>query len=209
MIKDFNQFKRADKKGYIIVPRRLLETMFFGKTDAARAEAQMYVYFLFMACYADMDRAGENGTESLERGSLFYTVSELCTRFGLNYRTVQRFLLRLEAEGVVKLTAVDGARMSRMKLLYYDNLCRFTDRTPGGCVRTKKADLEFIAFWDSYHYMTGLPELEIDEARAHWNRLTAQERKLAADNVAAYVCTQRFDRLRTASNYLAHKSFYL
>ena len=45
MIKDFNQFKRADKKGYIIVPRRLLETMFFGKTEADRAEAQMYVYF--------------------------------------------------------------------------------------------------------------------------------------------------------------------
>ncbi len=208
MIRDFNQFMRADKKGYVIIPRRLLETMYFGKTASERLEAKMYVFFLFSACYAEVDDAGGGG-ETLQRGELVFSYKDLSKRFGVARLTVARFVERLREAGVIEISPFGRSCKSRMKLLFYDNLCRFTDRTPGGKVRTRKADEDFIFFWDRYHSMTGLPEVEIETARRNWNRLTAAERKLAVDNVAAYVCTQSYDRLRTAANYLAHKSFYV
>ena len=208
MTKETNQFLRADKKGYIIIPRRLLDMMFFGKTPLECAEAEMYVFLLFTACYADQDSTVPDA-EPLQRGELMFSCNELCERFGVARTTVRRFVERLRKAGIVEVSTLGRGCRSRMKLLFYDNLCRFTDRTPGGKVRTRKADEDFIRFWDRYHSMTGLPEVEIETARRNWNRLTAAERKLAVDNVAAYVCTQSYDRLRTAANYLAHKSFYI
>lgn len=202
---NYNIFKRADKKGYIIIPRRLMELLFDYKDTAKQTKVAIYVYLLTKAKYTDPDE----GKDTPTRGELVVSASELSKRFGHNWRFIDRFLQHLQDEGVIGLTSQGRNRSPLVRLAYYDNLCRFTDRTPGGRIRTKKADLDFICFWDQYHAMTGLPEVEIEEARAQWNRLTARERKLATDNIAAYCCMQTTDRLRTAANYLSHKSFVM
>ena len=202
---NYNIFKRADKKGYIIIPRRLMELLFDHKDPARQKKVAIYVYLLTKAKYTAPDEDGKTPT----RGELVVSASELSKRFGHCTRTIDRFLQNLQAEGIIGMTSQGRNRSSLVRLAYYDNLCRFTDRTPGGRVRTKKADLDFIGFWDQYHAMTGLPEVEIEDARAHWNRLTATERKLATENIAAYCCMQTTERLRTAANYLSHKSFIL
>lgn len=204
MIENYATFQRADVRGHIIIPRRLLELMQDPSDPSTQKEAAIYVHLLTKAKYATDESEG-----GLERGELKLSKRELCMRFSVNARTIDRYLARLQEHGIISLTPIPGSKLSRLKLLCYDNLCRLTDRTPGGVVRTRKADEDFIVFWDRYHSMTGMPELEIETARCHWNRLTAEERKLAIANVAAYVCTQQYDRLRTAANYLLHKSFYV
>ena len=204
MIDNYTTFQRADIRGHIIIPRRLLELMQDPSDPSAQKEAAIYVHLLMKANYSTEDTEG-----GLERGELRLSKRELCMRFLVNARTIDRYLARLQEHGVISLTPIPGSKLSRLKLLFYDNLCRLTDRTPGGRVRTRKADEDFIFFWDRYHSMTGLPEVEIETARRNWNRLTAAERKLATDNMAAYICAQQYDRLRTVANYLLHKSFYV
>ncbi len=204
MIDNYTTFQRADIRGHIIIPRRLLELMQDPSDPSAQKEAAIYVHLLTKAKYAADETEG-----GLGRGELVLSKRELCIRFSVNARTIDRYLARLQEHGVISLTPIPGSKLSRLKLLFYDNLCRLADRTPGGRVRTRKADEDFIFFWDRYHSMTGLPEVEIETARRNWNRLTAAERKLATDNMAAYICTQQYDRLRTAANYLLHKSFYV
>lgn len=201
-----NLFKRADGKGYIILPRRLMDHLVAHPDDGQckHTVISAYLYLLAKARYAD-----DTSPDGLRRGELAFSRRELSKVFGWNYRTTTKFIEWLEREEIIRVSPLVPTKLSVMRLLYYDNLCRFTDGTPGGKVRTKKADIDFIAFWDDYHAMTGKPELDIELARANWNRLTARERELATANIAAYCCRQTADRIRTAANYLAHKSFIL
>lgn len=201
-----NLFKRADNNGYIIIPRRLVDTLFIetGIKGTPYTPVSAYLYLLMKANYTD-----SKDPDGLRRGELFFSGRELRTVFHWEHRTIKKFLEYLQNEGIIRITPTSDPKKSIMRLMYYDNLCRFTSRTPGGVVRTKKADEEFICFWDAYHAMTGKPEVDIELARTHWNRLNAQERRMAIENMTAYVCMQPLERLRTAANYLANKSFIL
>ena len=196
--------KIPGKQGFMALSRRLLNTMFdemYGKTHT---DAEAYVYLLMKACFSDQ---GE-GPGELKRGEMVYSVRELSMRFGWSKRKVIRFLARLRLEGVVSTART--AHGSKLKLLYYEELCHLKVSRKSGERPKNLTDESFDVFWEQYHALTQQPALDIEAARKAWGKLTLAEREEAIGNMEMYLCLlPSIDRARSALNYLLMKSFVI
>lgn len=184
--------------------RRLLNTMFDEMYGRMHTEAEAYVYLLMKACFSDQ---GE-GPGELKRGKMVYSVRELSMRFGWSKRKVIRFLARLRLEGVVSTART--AHGSKLKLLYYEELCHLKVSRKSGERPKSRTDESFDVFWEQYHALTQQPALDIEAARKAWGKLTLAEREEAIGNMEMYLCLlPSIDRARSALNYLLMKSFVI
>lgn len=184
--------------------RRLLNTMFDEMYGRMHTEAEAYVYLLMKACFSDQ---GE-GPGELKRGEMVYSVRELSMRFGWSKRKVIRFLARLRLEGVVSTART--AHGSKLKLLYYEELCHLKVSRKSGERPKNLTDESFDVFWEQYHALTQQPAVDIEATRKAWGKLTLSEREEAIGNMEMYLCLlPSIDRARSALNYLLMKSFVL
>lgn len=196
--------KIPGKQGFMALSRRLLNTMFdemYGKTHT---DAEAYVYLLMKACFSDQ---GE-GPEELKRGEMEYSLHELSLRFGWSRGRARRFIARLELEGVV--STAHTTHGSKLKLLYYEELCHLKVSRKSGERPKSLTDESFDVFWEQYHALTQQPALDIEAARKAWGKLTLAEREEAIGNMEMYLCLlPSIDRARSALNYLLMKSFVI
>ncbi len=196
--------KIPGKQGFMALSRRLLNTMFDEMYGRMHTEAEAYVYLLMKACFSDQ---GE-GPGELKRGEMVYSVRELSMRFGWSKRKVIRFLARLRLEGVVSTART--AHGSKLKLLYYEELCHLKVSRKSGERPKSRTDESFDVFWEQYHALTQQPALDIEAARKAWGKLTLAEREEAIGNMEMYLCLlPSIDRARSALNYLLMKSFVI
>lgn len=196
--------KIPGKQGFMALSRRLLNTMFDEMYGRVHTEAEAYVYLLMKACFSDQ---GE-GPGELKRGEMVYSVRELSMRFGWSKRKVIRFLARLRLEGVVSTART--AHGSKLKLLYYEELCHLKVSRKSGERPKNLTDESFDVFWEQYHALTQQPALDIEAARKAWGKLTLTEREEAIGNMEMYLCLlPSIDRARSALNYLLMKSFVI
>lgn len=184
--------------------RRLLNTMFDEMYGRMHTEAEAYVYLLMKACFSDQ---GE-GPGELKRGEMVYSVRELSMRFGWSRGRMRRFLARLELEGVVSTART--AHGSKLKLLYYEELCHLKVSRKSGERPKNLTDESFDVFWEQYHALTQQPAVDIEATRKAWGKLTLSEREEAIGNMEMYLCLlPSIDRARSALNYLLMKSFVI
>lgn len=196
--------KIPGKQGFMALSRRLLNTMFDEMYGRMHTEAEAYVYLLMKACFSDQ---GE-GPGELKRGEMVYSVRELSMRFGWSKRKVIRFLARLRLEGVV--STAHTTHGSKLKLLYYEELCHLKVSRKSGERPKSRTDESFDVFWEQYHALTQQPALDIEAARKAWGKLTLAEREEAIGNMEMYLCLlPSIDRARSALNYLLMKSFVI
>lgn len=196
--------KIPGKQGFMALSRRLLNTMFDEMYGRMHTEAEAYVYLLMKACFSDQ---GE-GPGELKRGEMVYSVRELSMRFGWSKRKVIRFLARLRLEGVVSTART--AHGSKLKLLYYEELCHLKVSRKSGERPKSRTDESFDVFWEQYHALTQQPALDIEAARKAWGKLTLAVREEAIGNMEMYLCLlPSIDRARSALNYLLMKSFVI
>ena len=196
--------KIPGKQGFMALSRRLLNTMFDEMYGRMHTEAEAYVYLLMKACFSDQ---GE-GPGELKRGEMVYSVRELSMRFGWSKRKVIRFLSRLRLEGVVSTART--AHGSKLKLLYYEELCHLKVSRKSGERPKNLSDQSFDLFWTQYHELTQQPAIDIEASRKAWGKLTLSEREEAIGNMEMYLCMlPSVDRARSALNYLLMKSFVM
>lgn len=198
------ELKVPGKQGFMALSRRLLKAMFDEMYGRMHTDAEAYVYLLMKACFSDQ---GE-GPEELKRGEMEYSLRELSKRFGWSKRRVIRFLARLELEGVV--STAHTAHGSKLKLLYYEELCHLKVSRKSGERPKNLTDESFDVFWEQYHALTQQPAVDIEATRKAWGKLTLSEREEAIGNMEMYLCLlPSIDRARSALNYLLMKSFVL
>lgn len=196
--------KIPGKQGFMALSRRLLNTMFDEMYGRMHTDAEAYVYLLMKACFSDQ---GE-GPGKLKRGEMVYSSRELSMRFGWSRGRMRRFLARLELEGVV--STAHTAHGSKLKLLYYEELCHLKVSRKSGERPKNLTDESFDVFWEQYHALTQQPAVDIEATRKAWGKLTLSEREEAIGNMEMYLCLlPSIDRARSALNYLLMKSFVL
>ena len=184
--------------------RRLLNTMFDEMYGRMHTDAEAYVYLLMKACFSDQ---GE-GPGKLKRGEMVYSSRELSMRFGWSRGRMRRFLARLELEGVV--STAHTAHGSKLKLLYYEELCHLKVSRKSGERPKNLTDESFDVFWEQYHALTQQPAVDIEATRKAWGKLTLAEREEAIGNMEMYLCLlPSIDRARSALNYLLMMSFVI
>lgn len=196
--------KIPGKQGFMALSRRLLNTMFDEMYGRMHTDAEAYVYLLMKACFSDQ---GE-GPGKLKRGEMVYSSRELSMRFGWSRGRMRRFLARLELEGVV--STAHTAHGSKLKLLYYEELCHLKVSRKSGERPKNLTDESFDVFWEQYHALTQQPAVDIEATRKAWGKLTLAEREEAIGNMEMYLCLlPSIDRARSALNYLLMKSFVI
>ena len=95
-------------------------------------------------------------------------------------------------------------KSSRIKMLYYDQMCDFSTVYDEPTQRTKR---DFDFFWDLYHEMSGLEPIDKEMALRYWKRLNGDERMMAVASIGIYLDSKPRSRWRTAVEYLGYKSF--
>ena len=162
---------------------------------------RMYAYCLSRAVYGN-GISGENG---LERGELFFSTRRLSERFNINRRTLMRMLNKMSEEGLIQIinSKVRG-KSSRIKMLYYDQMCDFATVYGETSYRTKR---QFEMFWDLYIEASGKEPVDKELALSHWKRLDDDERLMALASMSIYFDTIPRSRCDKAVEYWAKKSF--
>lgn len=198
------ELKGPGKQGFMALPRRLLNTMFDEMYGKVHTDAEAYVYLLMKACFSDQG----NGPDGLKKGEMEYSLRELSMRFGWSKRRVMRFIAQLELEGVVSTAHTPHG--SKLKLLYYEELCHLKVNRKSGERPKNLSDQSFDLFWTQYHELTQQPAIDIEASRKAWGKLTLSEREEAIGNMEMYLCMlPSVDRARSALNYLLMKSFVM
>ena len=196
-MKNIGVFKNAGNQGYILMPRRLLNLLFAEHDDLDLFK--LYAYLLLTATFVVTDNV------DLSHGELYYSLRTLSKKMGVTRYTVTRMLHELEEYELIEIipSKVRG-KSSRIKMLYYDQMCDFSTVYDEPTQRTKR---DFDFFWDLYHEMSGLEPIDKEMALRYWKRLNGDERMMAVASIGVYLDSKPRSRWRTAVEYLGYKSF--
>ena len=196
-MKNINVFKNAGNQGYILMPRRLLNLLFAEHDDLDLFK--LYAYLLLKATSVVTDNV------DLNHGELYYSLRTLSKKMGVTRYTVSRMLHELEEYELIEIIpSKTRGKSSRIKMLYYDQMCDFSTVYDEPTQRTKR---DFDFFWDLYHEMSGLEPIDKEMALRYWKRLNGDERMMAVASISVYLDSKPRSRWRTAVEYLGYKSF--
>ena len=196
-MKNIGVFKNAGNQGYILMPRRLLNLLFAEHDDLDLFK--LYAYLLLKATFVVTDNI------DLSHGELYYSLRTLSKKMGVTRYTVSRMLHELEDYELIKIIpSKTRGKSSRIKMLYYDQMCDFSTVYDEPTQRTKR---DFDFFWDLYHEMSGLEPIDKEMALRYWKRLNGDERMMAVASISVYLDSKPRSRWRTAVEYLGYKSF--
>lgn len=150
---------------------------------------------------------GISGEDGLERGELFFSTRRLSERFNINRRTLMRMLNKMSEEGLIQIinSKVRG-KSSRIKMLYYDQMCDFATVYGETSYRTKR---QFEMFWELYNGFSEQEPVDKELALSHWKRLDDDERLMALASMNIYFNSIPRSRWHTVVEYLAKKSFLM
>lgn len=137
------------------------------------------------------------------RGESILTLNHWAEIFGWNRNRTRYFFRRMFDEGFIERLA--NPYTTHIRIPDYDLLTGKSERIPS---KPEADSGEFNTFWDAYHEITERQKLNIGRAKREWKKLSAEEKKLALDNINEYYfhlsdikyCLQ-------AANYLSNKAF--
>lgn len=176
-MKNISVFKNAGNQGYILMPRRLLNLLFAEHDDLDLFK--LYAYLLLKATFVVTDNI------DLNHGELYYSLRTLSKKMGVTRYTVSRMLHELEEYELIKIIpSKTRGKSSRIKMLYYDQMCDFSTVYDEPTQRTKR---DFDFFWDLYHEMSGLEPIDKEMALRYWKRLNGDERMMAVASIGIYL----------------------
>lgn len=179
------------------MPRRLLNLLFAEHDDLDLFK--LYAYLLLKATFVVTDNI------DLNHGELYYSLRTLSKKMGVTRYTVARMLHELEEYELIEIIpSKTRGKSSRIKMLYYDQMCDFSTVYDEPTQRTKR---DFDFFWDLYHEISGLEPIDKEMALRYWKRLNGDERMMAVASISVYLDSNPRSRWRTAVEYLAYKSF--
>lgn len=193
--------------GYIVIPRALAEHLIHEiSIDDATT---LYGYLLLSANYAQ----SQTPTGIVRRGELNATITQIAREMEQDYGRIRRLMKELEIEELVTYHSENGHR--HIFLPYYEEHCGRKVRAAEQSLATKTAaenltDKTFGYFWEFYHQIIPVPQLDLARARKIYGKLSLKERETAIRNVEVYYASLINEKhAKWAVNYLKDKSFIL
>lgn len=194
----------ALKKGYILVPKHLLNYRFSQK-DESFSYLEAFLMMVASVNFEDKEITIKRKTFVCQRGESFLSIPSWAKLFNWSVSKTRWFFDRMEKENLINYIHL-GHDLRKILVVDYD---LWTGK-PGKItnMREKKED-RLMEFYEKYHEITMLRKVDLGLVRAEWKKLTAKEKEAAINNIQNYrdsiVCT---DFYKSASKYLKAKSFY-
>lgn len=196
----------ALSKGYILMPKHMLETM-LRDNNKSLTELEAMLTLLVSVNYKQTVCKIKGHILVCERGESLYSMESWADMFRWDKCKAKRFLRRLVADNVIEFLPCPGNVTTHLRVINY-NLwtgCRYEARQK----KKEQEDLRFREFWNKYHDTTRKPKTNRARAEREWRKLTAEEQELAINGIEHYFFDTVTDTLycKQAATYLSDKIF--
>ena len=197
-----NHLQGILSKGYVLFPKALFEEQMI-LNQQAKGHFEAFVLVLTHVNYSQTTCCINGYSFECRRGESILTLIHWAEIFGWNRNRTRYFFRRMFDEGFIERLV--NPYTTHIRIPDYDLLTGKSERIPS---KPGADSGEFDIFWDAYHEITERQKLNIGRAKREWKKLSAEEKKLALDNINEYYfhlsdikyCLQ-------AANYLSNKAF--
>lgn len=190
-------------KGYILIPKHLLEQWLQSRTTPL-SELDAWLTVLTTVNYKDISCSISGYTVVCKRGESLHSLSVWAAHFHWTYGKTRSFFARLKRENLIRL--MPHPYTTHLQIVDYERWvgCRTAARQR---IATQ-ADEAFSIFWETYHRITQADKVNIARARREWQKLSAKEQTLAIRQVEEYYYHLRNVKYcMQAAAYLSNKAF--
>lgn len=196
----------ALSKGYILLPKHMLETM-LKDYNKPLTELEAMLTLLVSVNYKQSVCKIKGHTLVCERGESLYSIESWADMFRWDKCKAKRFLRKLATDKVIEFLPCPGNITTHLRVIDY-NLwtgSRYEARQK----KKEQEDLRFREFWDKYHATTRKPKTNRTRAEREWRKLTPQEQELAIEGIEHYFFDTVTDTryCKQAATYLSDKIF--
>lgn len=194
----------VSRKGYVMVPRQLIHDAIC-ECPAAPGEKDALLRVLLYANYKESVYR-RNGVEYVcARGESLFSYVQWAEILGWTRSRTMRFFRRMLADG--QLVHVDDGFPTHIRIPHYDVWAPRSSSHKEVAAGTP-SDNGFHEFWEQYHEMTRKDKVNPAKARKEWNKLSANERAAALENIENYYIHLTDTKFcLQAVNYLSYKAF--
>lgn len=191
------------KKGYIVVPKALLED-YLATHGRAEGHFEALMLVLTRVNYSDTECVWQNHRFVCHRGESPHSILHWAEILGWNRSATRRFFDTMFEAGIMERIS-NEAGITQIRVVDYDLWTCYRKTYEKGKSRVDEA---FGEFWETYHEVTRTEKVNIGRARREWQKLTEEERALALKNIEEYYYHLRnVDFCKQAAMYLSDKAF--
>lgn len=193
-------------KGYILLPKHMLETMLKGH-NRPLTEFEAMLTLLVNVNYKQTVCQIKGHTLICERGESLYSIESWADMFRWDKCKAKRFLRKLADEKKIEFLPSPASITTHLRVVDY-NLwtgCRYEARQQ----KQEQEDKRFCEFWDTYHKTTRRPKANRVRAEREWRKLTPKEQELAISGIDHYFFDTVMDTryCKQAATYLSDRIF--
>ncbi|WP_321517322.1 hypothetical protein [uncultured Bacteroides sp.] len=204
MTKKNNLPFNALNKGYVLVPKHLLNYR-FNQKDESFSYLEAFLMLITNVNFEDRDVTIKGETFVCKRGESVLSVASWAKMFNWTTGKTRWFFDRMEKENLISSTLLNY-KMKSIAVIDYDLWTGKPSQITN--MRVKNED-RLLEFYEKYHETTGLRKVDIGLVRREWKKLSKEEKEAAIKNIENYrdsVSCKEF--VKSASSYLKAKSFY-
>lgn len=197
-----NESQGLLRKGYILFPKVLFEEQ-VGRKQKVESRLEAFVIMLAHVNYSETNCCINGYPFKCQRGESILSINHWAEIFGWNRNRTRYFFDRMFDEGFIEKLA--NPYTTHIRVPDYDLLVG-----KNGCIKPQQetGNSDFNDFWETYHEITERQKLNIGRAKREWNKLSAEERQLALNNINEYYFHLNDIRYcLQAANYLSNKAF--
>jgi hypothetical protein len=204
MIKKNNLPFNALNKGYVLVPKHLLNYR-FNQKDESFSYLEAFLMLITNVNFEDRDVTIKGETFVCKRGESVLSVASWAKMFNWTTGKTRWFFDRMEKENLIRSTLLNY-KLKSIAVVDYD---LWTGKPSQITNMTIKNEDQLLEFYEKYHEITGLRKVDIGLVRREWKKLSKEDKEAAIKNIENYrdsVKCKEF--VKSATNYLKAKSFY-
>ena len=192
----------ATSKGYIMLPKHLMEIFLLHKKSQA-TELEAFLILLSRTNYKDETFRVKEKTMLCHRGESMRSLESWGQLFGWKKGKTTYFFNKLKRMGLIE--SIPNEVTTHLRIKEYEVWTGNEWRKP---VPNEEEDLEFNRFWITFHEITHTNKVNIGRARREWKKLLATEKQLAISQIEIYYASlKNTNYCKQAATYLADKAY--
>lgn len=196
---------KALTKGYILLPKHLLETL-LTNIDRPMTDFEAILTLLTKVNYKDTVCHFEGQDVLCRRGEALYSTQNWAETFRWKRGKTRSFFKKLTQIKIIEILPTLPGATTHLRVLNYDLWTG--SRQEAHQRKQEKEDERFEEFWEKFHRITCTRKVNRGRAEREWHRMALEEQECALQRVNDYYYSLTDIRFcKQAATYLSDKAY--
>lgn len=192
-------------KGYILLPKHLLETL-LSNIDRPMTEFEATLTLLTKVNYKDTVCHFDGQDVLCKRGEALYSTNHWAETFHWKRGKTRSFLKKLTRIKMIELLPTLPGETTHLRVLDYELWTG--SRQEARKQLREKEDERFEKFWEMFHRITNTRKVNRGRAEREWQRMSPEAQECALNRINDYYYGLTDIRFcKQAASYLADKAY--